>query len=141
MIIPDVNVVLAGFRSDHVHHRVARQFLDDARAGQEPVGLGMVVLASVVRLATNPRVFVYPDHPRDVVEYLDALLDPPGHALVEQPSTWPRFRGICESLGLRGNQVPDGHLAALAIDNRAELVTLDRGFERFPRLRWRCLLD
>ena len=42
---------------------------------------------------------------------------------------------------LRGNLVPDAHLAAIAIDQRAELITFDRGFARFPRLRWRCLLD
>ena len=141
MLVPDVNVVLAGFRTDHVHHRVARQFLDEARSGDEPIGLPMLVLGSVVRLATNPRVFVQPDHPRDVLEYLDTLLDPPGQPVVEQPSYWPRFRQLCETLELTGNHVPDGHVAAIAIDNGAELVTFDRGFRRFRRLRWRNLLD
>ena len=42
---------------------------------------------------------------------------------------------------LRGNLVPDAYLAALALEQGAELVTLDRGFGRYPRLRWRCLLD
>jgi hypothetical protein len=27
------------------------------------------------------------------------------------------------------------------LEQRAELVTFDRGFGRYPRLRWRCLLD
>ncbi|CAA9531980.1 MAG: hypothetical protein AVDCRST_MAG67-4365 [uncultured Solirubrobacteraceae bacterium] len=42
---------------------------------------------------------------------------------------------------LRGNLVPDAYLAALALQQRAGLVTFDRGFGRYPRLSWRCLLD
>jgi len=33
--------------------------------------------------------------------------------------------------------VPDAYLAALAIESGSELVTADRGFSRFPGLRWR----
>ena len=31
MLLPDVNVLLAGFRPDHAHHRLARRFLEEAR--------------------------------------------------------------------------------------------------------------
>lgn len=54
---------------------------------------------------------------------------------------WPRFSDLCRHLRLRGNRVPDGYLAALALEQGAELITFDRGFGRYPRLRWRCLLD
>jgi len=48
---------------------------------------------------------------------------------------------LCRELKLRGNLVPDAYLAALALEERAQLVTFDRGFGRYPRLSWRCLLD
>jgi uncharacterized protein len=37
--------------------------------------------------------------------------------------------------------VPDAYLAAIAIDRDAELITADRGFARFPDLRWRHPFD
>ena len=52
-----------------------------------------------------------------------------------------RFADLCRHLQLRGNLVPDGYLAALALEHRAELVTFDRGFGRYPRLRWRSCSD
>ncbi|MGI8730668.1 MAG: TA system VapC family ribonuclease toxin [Solirubrobacteraceae bacterium] len=141
MLLPDVNVVLAGFRADHVHHRPARAFIEAARDGDEPLGLSVIALSAVVRLATNPRVFARPDTTDAVLDYLDVLLDPPGRVISEGERHWPRFAALCRDLQLRGNLVPDAHLAALALEQCAELITFDRGFGRYPRLRWRCLLD
>ncbi len=141
MLLPDVNVLVAGFRADHEHHRPARTFLEQARSKRTTLGLSDIALAGVVRLATNPRVFVRPDTADAVVEYLDAVLEPPA-ALVRAGTThWSRFTELCRRLQLRGNLVPDAYLAALAFEQGAELVTFDRGFGRYPGLRWRCLLD
>ena len=141
VLLPDVNVLLAGFRADHIHHRPARAFLDDARSRTVTLAVSDVALSSLVRLATNPRVFVQPDTISDVLDYIDALLDPPVEIVRAGPGHWPRFAGLCRELNLRGNLVPDAYLAALAFEQRAELVTFDRGFGRYARLRWRCLLD
>jgi toxin-antitoxin system PIN domain toxin len=141
VLLPDVNVLLAGFRSDHIHHRPARAFLEAARSQTVTLAVSDVALGSLVRLATNPRVFVQPDTVNDVLDYVDALLDPPVQIVRAGHGHWPRFAGLCRELNLRGNLVPDAYLAALAFEQRAELVTFDRGFGRYPRLRWRCLLD
>jgi uncharacterized protein len=105
------------------------------------VGFSDVVLMGVLRLATNPRVFVRPDTASSAAAYVDALLEAPGRLVTSGPAHWARFVGLCRSLSLRGNLVPDAHLAALAIEHGACLVTFDRGFGRYPGLRWRCLLD
>jgi len=141
VLLPDVNVLLAGFRADHIHHRPARAFLDDARSQTVTLGISDVALSSLVRLATNPRVFIQSDTVDAVLDYIDALLDPPVQVVTAGAGHWPRFAGFCRELNLRGNLVPDAYLAALALEQRAELVTFDRGFGRYPRLRWRCLLD
>ena len=141
LLLPDVNVLLAGYRSDHTHHRLARRFLDEARASTVPIGLSDVALASVVRLATSSRVFVRPDPVDAVLDFVDVLLEPPAQLLQVGSMHWTRFSDLCRHLQLRGNLVPDAYLAALALEQHAELVTFDRGFRRFPRLRWRCLLD
>ena len=94
-----------------------------------------------MRLATNARVFVRPDTTDAVLAYLDVLREPPGQLLRAGTAHWARFTELCRHLQLRGNLVPDAYLAALALEQGAELVTFDRGFGRYPRLRWRCLLD
>ncbi len=141
MLLPDVNILLAGFRSDHTHHKLARRFLEEARSGNETIGLSDVALSGVVRLATNSRVFVRPDPTNAVLAFIDALLGPPGQLVQAGPTHWARFADLCRHLQLRGNLVPDGYLAAIALEQGAQLVTFDRGFGRYPGLRWRCLLD
>jgi toxin-antitoxin system PIN domain toxin len=140
VLLPDVNVLLAGFRTDHDHHRPARAFLEENR-NRDILGLSDYVMASVVRLATSARVFVRPDDAATVVDYLDVLLETPGQLVRPGANHWGRFAGLCRDLRLRANLIPDAYLAALALDENAELITFDRGFARYPGLRWRPLLD
>lgn len=92
-----------------------------------------------MRLLTSPRVFRNPDPAADVVAFLDVLLEPPTALIYPGPTHWRRFCGLCRELSLRGNLVPDAYLAALAIEQSASLITLDRGFSRYPGLRCRLL--
>jgi toxin-antitoxin system PIN domain toxin len=46
------------------------------------------------------------------------------------------FFGLIEHAGTAGDLTTDAHLAALAIEYRAELVSTDTDFARFPGLRW-----
>jgi predicted nucleic acid-binding protein len=41
------------------------------------------------------------------------------------------------SSGAAGHLASDAHLAALALERRAELCSLDRDFQQFPGLKWR----
>jgi uncharacterized protein len=141
VLLPDVNVLLAGFRSDHVHHKLARRFLEEARSRGATIGLADVALSSVVRLATNSRVFVRPDRVDAALAFLDILLEPPAQLVLAGPTHWTRFAELCRHLQLRANLVPDAYLAAIALEQGAQLITFDRGFGRYPGLRWRCLLD
>jgi uncharacterized protein len=61
--------------------------------------------------------------------------------LVPGPGTWEAFARSCESVDARGNVVADAYLAALAIEVGATWCTADRGFARFPGLRWMHPLD
>lgn len=70
VLLPDVNVLLAGFRTDHIHHRQARAFMEAARSQTETLAISDVALTSLVRLATNPRVFVQPDIVEAVLYYV-----------------------------------------------------------------------
>jgi predicted nucleic acid-binding protein len=45
------------------------------------------------------------------------------------------FQDLCQRLSLRGNDIPDAYLAAIALEQGVVWVTSDRGFARFPGLR------
>jgi predicted nucleic acid-binding protein len=51
---------------------------------------------------------------------------------------WGIFHDLVSQHGLRGNDIPDAYLAALALEQGATWVTTDRGFARYEGLR---LLD
>ena len=47
-----------------------------------------------------------------------------------------RTRDLLEAAGAGGKHVDDAHLAALALQYRATLVSFDRGYMRFPGIEW-----
>jgi toxin-antitoxin system PIN domain toxin len=140
---PDVNVLVAAFRSDHPHHAAARAWLegalDAAAAGATFAALPMVI-ASFLRLVTSPRIFVEPASSADAAGFVDALLAMPGVQLAPLGPEWPKLRQLCLDRQLAGNDLPDAWLAA-AVDHLGEhLVSFDRDFRRLlPRNRFTLL--
>lgn len=129
---PDVNVLVAGFRTDHTHHIRARQWLSQARDecahGHATLTLLPMVATAFLRLVTNPRVFAQPDTIEDAVGFLDAILETPGAELGFCGPEWPQLRDRMLKLGLRGNLVTDAWIAAAAQSQSERLVTFDRDF-------------
>ena len=135
MWIPDVNVLVAAYRTDHDHHEVARTWLQSAMAAVEPVGLTESVLSAVVRIVTDPRIFRVPTAPEQAFVELDRLLER-SHLVRPGRTWWSIFRNLCVEASARGALVADAAHAATAIEAGATWVTFDRDFARFPRLRW-----
>jgi toxin-antitoxin system PIN domain toxin len=133
-VIPDVNVLVAAFRSDHSHHARARDWLAAARSacaeGSATLVLLVVVVAGFLRVTTNARVFVSPDSIEDAVAFVDALLESPGVELQAGMAEWPLLRDKLLLLGLPGNLVTDAWIAAATQALSEHLVTFDRDFTR-----------
>lgn len=133
---PDVNVLLAASRGDHPHHKRAHQWLERAVAAcadGATLRLMPMVVASFLRLATNPKVFENPTPVENAVDFLDALLSAPG---VEMPSVgaeWPMLRQLCVEKPLAANDIPDAWLAAAVMQLGEHLVTFDADFKRLLR--------
>jgi toxin-antitoxin system PIN domain toxin len=138
LVLPDVNVLVYAFRPDAVDHARYREALEDVVAGDTPIALPDAVATGFVRIVTHPRIFARPDSVPDALEFVDALRSQP-HCVSLGPGGrhWRIFSRLCLEAGARGNLVPDAYLAALAIESGSEIVTADRGFARFPGLRWR----
>ena len=130
---PDVNVLVAASRSDHPHHAVARTWLEGALAAAEngaAFTLMPMVLASVLRLVTSPKIFQMPTPTADAVGFVDAILAMPGVQLATLGPEWPKLRQLCLDKRLAGNDLPDAWLSA-AVEHLGEhLVSFDRDFRK-----------
>ena len=142
MLLADVNVFVYAHRPESPRHGEHRAWLDAALNGDEPFGVSEAVLATFVRITTHRRIFLQPSTPDQALAACTAART--GSACVpvrSGPRHWALFDGLCRTVGARGNDVPDAYLAALAIEHGATWITTDRGFARFPGLRWRLPLD
>jgi len=142
MLFVDVNVLVYAHRPESPRHEEFLRWLEAARIGDEPLGISDQVLAGFVRVVTHPRVFKDPTPLAVAVEFAAALRSAPAAlSVVPGGRGWSIFEELVAQTDARGNAIPDTFLAATAIEQGATLVTADRGFARFPRLRWRHPLD
>ncbi|GAB3079910.1 TA system VapC family ribonuclease toxin [Corynebacterium aquatimens] len=140
MIVPDVNVLVNAFHPPSPRHEVARRWLEDALIHRETLGLLDVIATGFVRVMTNPKVFSEPLTGSQALGAVEMLMRNPNTALIRaNDSTWPIFQELVESYELRSNDIPDAWIAAAVIGEEATLVSDDRGFGRFPDLRWKTL--
>ena len=142
MLLPDVNVCVYAIREDSPDHEAYRSWLTDALNGDEPVGVSELVLSGVIRIITNHRIFREPSTTQQALGACGELRSGPvAVPLLPGKRHWEIFDSLCRQTSAKGNAVPDAYHAALAIENGATLITADRGFARFPGLRWRHPFD
>jgi toxin-antitoxin system PIN domain toxin len=142
MLCVDVNILVYAHRADAPDHAAYHAWLDAARVGIEPLGVSDLVLAGFVRVVTHPRIFREPTTLSTALDFAELLRASPAAVAVEPgDGHWAIFRELCRRGGAAGNFVPDAFLAALAIEHGATWVTADRGFARYPGLRWEHPLE
>jgi len=142
MLFVDVNVLVYAHRPEAARHGEFLGWLEEARTGDEPVGIADHVLAGFLRVVTHPRVFKDPTPTGVALEFATAVRSSPAVLPVfPGERSWPIFEDLVAASEARGNAIPDAMIAAMTIEQGATLVTADRGFARFPRLRWRHPLD
>ena len=78
----------------------------------------------------------------EALSFADNLIDHPNCTVIAPTAKhWATFTLLCREINVRGNDVTDAYLAALATEHNCEFVTTDKGFKRFSGLRWRHPLD
>jgi uncharacterized protein len=137
MIIPDLNLLIYAYNDDAPEHSRAKAWWESCLSEIRPVGLAWVVMLGYVRLITGRVAMADPFSARDAIGHVRSWIERPQ---VEILTPGPRHLDLVDSL-LRdaqasGNLAVDAHLAALAIEHRAELHSNDGDFSRFPGLKW-----
>jgi len=136
--VVDANVLLYAVNEHSVNHETARTWLDDALANRQTIGFAWIVLLAFLRLSTRQGIFPQPLSPEVATDVSERWLTQPG-AVILQPGErhFVLLTGLIQGVGTAGNLVNDAHLAALALEHGAEVVSFDGDFARFPGVRWR----
>ena len=132
MKIVDANVLLYAVNSASEHHRASVRWLDNALSGADGVGFAWVPLLAFLRLTTRDGLFPRPLSTERAIGQITDWLSA-STATVVGPTA--RHIDILSTLigqtGTGGNLVSDAHVAALAIEHRAGIVSYDNDFARF----------
>lgn len=139
MKLPDVNVLIYAHNSDSEFHAESKLWLEKALSGHETVAFASVVLLAFLRLTTRTGIFPKPMSVADAFRCIDSWLAMP-NAVILHPGNrhWQLLQGLLVRSGTGGNLTTDAHLASLAIEHGATLVSFDHDFGRFPALDWIC---
>ncbi len=141
MVLCDVGVLLQACTPESSQHKLCNRAVTELAAQEEPFAVSELILAAVVRLATNPRIFKPPASTSSVFAFTEALLRHPRCVPVAPGARhWRIFKDLVLNTGIKGSDTTDAYLAALAMEHGCEWWTTDRGFARFEGLRWRNLL-
>jgi len=138
VFLVDVNVLLYAVNADAENHEKAHRWLSAALVGPgDVVGLSWSVLLAFIRLSTHRAVFPAPLELGPALQVVEEWLHMPTTLIVEPtPRHLRLLGGLLQELGVVGNLIPDAHLAALALEHRATIVSFDHDFGRFRGVDW-----
>ena len=132
----DANVLLYASDSASPYADRAREFLTERAAGADVFYLAWPTVMSYLRIATHGAIFKRPLTPDEAMRNIQQLLDLPHvRPLGEDEGFWDLYRGVAGQFPMRGNAVPDAHLAALLRQHGVGTIyTNDADFKRFSFL-------
>lgn len=142
MLLLDVNILVQVHREDADRHGEIWEWMIAALQGPAGVAVSDLALSGCLRIITHPRVFKEPTPISEAIEFVeDFRARDEVHILAPGPDHWRIFTRLCQQGDAVGNLIPDAFHAALALESGCEWISMDRGFSRFPGLRWRHPLD
>jgi hypothetical protein len=138
MKIVDANLLIYAVNRDSPLHAKAKAWLEESLLEEEPLAFSWLVILAFVRLTTRPGLFQKHLRPAQAFDIVAEWLDQPAARIVNPGGRhFSVLRELLAPLGAAGNLTSDAHLAALAIEQDAQLCSCDNDFSRFPGLRWK----
>jgi uncharacterized protein len=137
VILPDVNTLLHSVNSSANEHAAALKALRVGYDDPGGVAFAWTALLAVLRLSTRRGIFPNPLSVDEALRVIENWLRHPRAQVVHPGERHAEVLGrLLRSAGTAGNLTTDAHLAALAIEHGATVVSFDRDFARFEGLRW-----
>lgn len=132
----DANILLYASDRSSPFARPAAELLATWASGRDLFYLAWPTIMSYLRIATHSAIFAAPLSPDEASQNIRALLGLPHvRTLGEDEGFWDVYQEVARAFPLRGNAVPDAHLAALLRQHGVTtLYTNDADFGRFAFL-------
>lgn len=133
----DANILLYASDTTSPHHSRARSFLGECIERRELLCLAWPTMMAYLRISTHPAILGDPLAPRDAQRNIDSLLSlPQVRAIGEEPGFWKVYQEAAGEFPVRGNLVPDAHVASLLLQHEVRVFyTADADFRKFPFLK------
>lgn len=136
MIIVDANVLLYAVNADFPRHVIAREYLEQRLIEGRKIGIPWLCVVAFLRISTLPKLFANPLSAREAMSHIEHWFSHPQVSAPEPGKHHLHHWGqLLHAVAGVGNWVNDAHLAAIALERKAELASFDRDFARFPGLR------
>ena len=132
----DVNVLLYASDTSSSNHGKALRFLQQRPSDPDLFCIAWPTIMAFLRIATHPRIFARPLSPGEALGNVESLVRLPRvRILAEGDEFLGTYRDVTAHFPVRGNLVPDAHLAALLRQHGVKrLYTADRDFRKFDFL-------
>jgi len=132
----DANILLYASDSSNPWHTPASEFLARCAASADILALAWPTAMAYLRISTHPSIFAEPLTQAEAEQNLQGLLRlPQVRLLSETEGFWETYQQVSSKLPVRGNLVPDAHVAALLRHHGLRTIyTRDRDFHKFDFL-------
>jgi uncharacterized protein len=138
--LPDVNVLVGAVNEASAEHKTARSWLQGAFDASAGVGLAWLALLGFIRVTTQRAILPRPLGVEQALVTVHDWTHAPRARIVHPTERHEEIlAALLRKVGAAGNLSSDAHLAALAIEHGATLVSFDRDFLRFEGLRFEQL--
>lgn len=134
----DVNIlVYASNSSDHHRQHQAVHFLNERFNDPDLFCLTWITLMSYQRIATHSSIFPVPLTPQEAWKNIEDLLSLPQVRIIGEEHDFAEYYAqTTASFPVRGNLVPDAHLATLLRHHGVnKLYSVDSDFRKFKFLK------
>lgn len=135
----DTNVLVYASDRDSPFRESASRFLEEATKGPELLFLAWPVIFGYLRIVTHSSILRTPLGPEEAQSNVDGLLSFPNvRVLPEDLDFWQTYRSVSGEVVVRGDLVPDAHVAALLRHHGVRvLYSNDSDFRKFRFLEVR----
>jgi toxin-antitoxin system PIN domain toxin len=129
----DTNILLYASDQESPHHERAKRFLESRGEDPDLLCLSWVTLMGYQRIATHPSIFRNPLSAQLAWGNVTSLLAlPRSRVITEQEGFEQEYERVSQAIGVKGNLVPDAHLAVILQQHGvSKIYTADTDFRKF----------
>ena len=133
----DANILIYASDEGSPQNSRAMTFLKECLVDPDLLCFAWPTLMAYQRIATHPRIFQNPLSPKEAWKNVRQLAGSPRVRIIgEELGFAAEYEGVTEAFPVRGNHVPDAHLAAILRQHGVKtLYSADADFRKFDFLK------